>query len=217
MATVEKTQEVEIEEYGEAAAPELVTQRRRRKEELRESILALDAELEELNRGAAIFLVDGEEGESIPAALAARREAIREELSDSHSALSHLDALKSEAEEDLEELRLEGARAAYAEARQREEKAVAKLARVVERSLVPALEGLKEVGAEVYALGLSAEMETPTVFRRRAMVVENYIATKLGEVFPLFRVHRRLQVEDLEKRLAEVLPASVSDDGRGEG
>ena len=201
-----------------AEAVGLLEQRRQRKGELRESILALDGELGELSRAAAVFFADGEGvDEGVPEALQSRRSKVREELSDLHGALAHMDSLIAGAEEDLREIQLEEARGLYLEARRREEKAAAKLARVVERNLLPALEGLKEAGVEAYSLGLSAETETPATHRRRSMVLENYVATKLGEPFPLFRVHRRLQVEDLESRLNEVLPAIGTDDGRGEG
>ena len=193
------------EEYGETEARGLLEQRQRRKAEIREEIHRLDAELIELNRGAAIFLVDGEVGESIPVALATRRQSIREELTDLHAALGQMDSLISGAEEDLRGVVLEEARGLYLEAREFEAEAVAKLEKALLR-LVPLLEGVHSAGRASYSLGLEAALETSRHFQRRNFIVENFLGTKLGSVYGAFMPHNRLQVGKLSSRLNELLP-----------
>ena len=50
------------------------------------------------------------------------------------------------------------------------------------------------------------------------MVGENYLATKLEAVFDVFRIQQKLRVDDLGKRLAEVLPVvDVDEEETGNG
>jgi hypothetical protein len=200
------------QEYGEAEALALLEQRLRRRGEIRESIHRLDGELEEVNRGAAVFLADGEEGEGVPEALGVRRHAIREELQDLHSGLGHLDTLINEAEEDLREIRQEGALAEYVEARGREKKAAGKVERAT-KALCRDLSGFREASRIAYSLGLAAGAETSLHYRRRLQVSEHFLRTHLGEYSELLRTPVRFQVPELAARLDAVLPVAERDKG----
>ena len=185
---------------------------RARREELKEEIASLDAQERELARGVTAGLVHGFATEKVRG----KRRAIREELDESTRALVELDALEAGAVEDVSALEKEIAGGAYWTAREAEAVAVGALEKALVR-LAPLLEGVHSAGQASYSRGLEAGLETSRHRQRRGFIVENFLGTVLGAAYPTFLPQNRLRVSRLAERLAELLPAIGTDDGRGEG
>jgi chromosome segregation ATPase len=199
-----------------AQALAVVEQRARRREEIRMEIARLDTQLQELNRGAALLLADGEAADGVPNALRERRASLREALVDHHAALSELDGLVAAAVEDVEAYGLERAREEYGRLRAQEAKAAQKVQRAG-GALGRALSELREASCASYEVGLGASVETATHYSRRLRVGEGFMRTIAGPFYSELRVPLRSQVPDFSTTWGDILPAiPVVDEEEGD-
>ena len=169
--------------------------------ELREQIAQRDEEEQELSRGSALLIAQGND----PSDLREDRVHARQVLQDLHAAIPTMEHLVDQAQEALQAARADVARELYAKAREDEARAAERVEEAME-PLVLALADLREAGRDAYRAGLDSGLETSLQYKRRLSVRETFVLTKLSAAVPSFHIRNAHRVEDLTARLESALP-----------